>query len=268
MSSNNKAYEMVEETSTSFDTERIPEAIPVQNAYAHPYSQPQYQSGAIPVQYHPGMLPPQFIQQPMPQFVGVSPQYMVTVPQPLPANLHEMNPLQLMAKRQEYEREIESFKHIVPLSWVLIAFTTVGVIGAIVLFILQFHSPFVCALFRGYWYSHCYTTLFFIIFFWVIAAVSLLAICLHFITITGYKKRSAKYMTCLYVCFSIFFGVHMLALCNMIGMAIYGYLAITTYKLKKIFDELRKLDQHMSSQGMGNSPMFHQPGTQLQMATL
>lgn len=262
MTSTPKPYEFVEQNTDASEGEIIPQGIPVQNAYVGQYIQPQNQMGVFPQQYHPEMIPPQFNQQQMPQYVMVAPQYMGGAPQFLPTELHQMNPVQLMAKRQGYEREIQSYWFIVPLSWFLIVLTLLGIIVAIVLFVLQFTgNRLFCLGYAGF--SACHVKLLPVILYWVIVAVFGLTMVPHFLTIRGYKKRNARIMTCLYIYFSIFFGLHMLAFCNMVGMGLNGLLAIVTYKLKTIFTEIKKIDEYMSGQGMRS-----QPDTQLQMATL
>ena len=265
MTSNEKAYEMVNETQDSSEVEHIPEGIPIQNPYPNQYLQPQNQTPAFPHQYHPGMMPPQFLQQPMPQYVGTFPQNIGTAHQFLPIQLYQMNPAQILAKRQEYEREIEGSKHIVPLSWIMMGLTALLVVLLIYLtFADHLRLEDLSNCYRYWSFTYCYDAVVNAVVRVLLIFSFLAVIFLHYKTILAYRKKSARSMACIFLCFSFLFGLSVMTF-NVIGIVIYGYLAYLTYKLKMALVEISKIDDYMANQGTRSTPARSQSDTQLQM---
>lgn len=187
-------------------------------------------------------MPPQFLQQQMPQYVGTFPQYFGSASQFLPIQLNQMNPVQILAKRQEYEWEIEGSQHIVPLNWIMMGLTALFV-DLLIYLAFSYHLPLDdlsnCFL---YWsFTYCYDTVLNAVVRVFIISSFVAVIFLHYRTIIGYRKNSARSMTCIFLCFSFLFGLSVMTL-YVIGIAIYGYLGYLNSKLKTALMEISKID--------------------------
>lgn len=222
---------MFEGSTNSSENDTLPEGFPVQ----HPCYQPQSQIDAFPQQYHPEMLPPQFIQQSHPQFIGVPLQF-------IPTDLNQMNPAHLMAMHQAYEREIQHYHCIVPISWVLLVLNGIVMAAFIFLFVaLCFIPPEERSSIRDPFNS--------LILVGVFALISAGLVYIYLKTISAYHNKNLKSMSRVYIWFWICLVLNVFML-NIIGMVLYGYLTYAANKLKRAFSDMKNLEDVMASKGM------------------
>lgn len=270
MNPDHKEYTPIE-VSTEFDDslrqeEYIPQAIPIQT----PQSLDAY-STQPPVGYGhgiPHINPPMYQpQHPVshPQFTHYTHQQPHYIPQVMHPAPQQFNPVQFMQTHQTIsslpkqpaslndltlmlarnDNEINEYRFYVMVNWIAIGFIAVG--AAIGLLILTLFSTFTGLICQHSNSSECSSFLtgiglpiLLIIVLVVVATAG--ALCyLHYVGIGIFREKQEKTMECMCIGYYILLALNVLTM-NLIGIAIYGYLAFAAHKLKAIFKRRQEIE--------------------------
>ena len=241
----NQPYEVADQSQDSSEDD--------QNLYYPQSSQIQYGMPAFPQEYYQEITPPQFVQQPIDQ-----------LPKFIQKELHQMNPGELMLKRQTYEKEIEKHKFILPLNFIMIAIIVIT--GVLALIIGNIYYATTCRYCHPFCDSACYYLDLMASNLFIVILLFTAMVALHCMTISAYREKNVKYMFAVFIGFCLLFGISIFTM-TYIGLPIYGYFAYSTYKLRIAFAGIQLLDEYMTSQGMLSTPASQQLDYQIQMTT-